>query len=121
MSEEERAIDRLLVQELVQRRDQKTPEKYHFIKTGTIYSAAITYESWLQSVYCYTYVYKVRGRTKNESAAELTNQSAAESTGSACKVCGGLCCQSPQRTLYSTADFHSGGLESTRIGLRKST
>ena len=62
MSEEERAIDRLLVQELVQRRDRKTPEKFHFIKTGTIHSAAITYESWLQSVYCYMYI---------KSAAEL--------------------------------------------------
>ena len=40
-SAEERAIDRLLVQELVQRRE-KTPEKLHFIKAGTIHSAAIT-------------------------------------------------------------------------------
>ena len=40
-SAEERAINRLLVQELVQRREN-TPEKLHFIKAGTIHSAAIT-------------------------------------------------------------------------------
>ena len=40
-SQEERAFDRLLVQELGQRRE-KTSEKLHFIKAGTIHSAAIT-------------------------------------------------------------------------------
>ena len=122
MSEEERAIDRLLVQELVQRRDQKTPEKFHFIKTGTIHSAAITYESWLQSVYCYMYI---------KSAAEL-KMSPQRSLRTNLRRSPRAPLQSSRRTLLSksAADFvlHGGlpfwwtcGIESTRIGLRKST
>ena len=45
---------------------EKMPKKLHFIKAGTIHSAAMTYLSWLQTVYCYMYM-----KSAVESAAEL--------------------------------------------------